>query len=131
MPYEVVRVRARSPKRCPPAARFQVAIQDVRGKRGDQSIGRTAGSVRQPRTPDFVQVDAFTNRALYGNPAAVVFDADDIPAETMQRIAREMNLSETVFLLVEVLRAGTRIQLRLTQAAPTCRETNGVRRAKR
>ena len=48
---------------------------------------------------DFVQVDAFTHRPLYGNPAAVVFDADDIPADTMQRIAREMNLSETVFLL--------------------------------
>ncbi|BCU77730.1 PhzF family phenazine biosynthesis protein [Luteolibacter sp. LG18] len=48
---------------------------------------------------DFVQVDAFTHRPLYGNPAAVVFDADNLPAETMQRIAREMNLSETVFLL--------------------------------
>lgn len=48
---------------------------------------------------DFVQVDAFTTRPLYGNPAAVVFDADDLPAETMQKIAREMNLSETVFIL--------------------------------
>lgn len=48
---------------------------------------------------EFVQVDAFTNRPLYGNPAAVVFNADDIPAETMQKIAREMNLSETVFIL--------------------------------
>jgi len=48
---------------------------------------------------DFVQVDAFTNRPLYGNPAAVVFDADDLSARTMQRIAREMNLSETVFLV--------------------------------
>lgn len=48
---------------------------------------------------DFVQVDAFTSRPLHGNPAAVVFDADGIPAETMQRIAREMNLSETVFIL--------------------------------
>jgi PhzF family phenazine biosynthesis protein len=48
---------------------------------------------------DFVQVDAFTRKPLYGNPAAVVFDADDIPTETMQKIAREMNLSETVFIL--------------------------------
>lgn len=48
---------------------------------------------------DFVQVDAFTHRPLYGNPAAVVFDADDLTGETMQRIAREMNLSETVFIL--------------------------------
>lgn len=48
---------------------------------------------------DFVQVDAFTSRPLYGNPAAVVFDADEIPTEIMQKIAREMNLSETVFIL--------------------------------
>lgn len=48
---------------------------------------------------DFFQIDAFTDRPLYGNPAAVVFDADDIPAELMQKIAREMNLSETVFIL--------------------------------
>jgi len=48
---------------------------------------------------DFVQVDAFTRHPLFGNPAAVVFDADDIPGETMQKIAREMNLSETVFIL--------------------------------
>lgn len=48
---------------------------------------------------DFVQVDAFTSRPLYGNPAAVVFDADDIATATMQKIAREMNLSETVFIL--------------------------------
>lgn len=48
---------------------------------------------------DFVQVDAFTHKPLYGNPAAVVFDADDLTTETMQKIAREMNLSETVFIL--------------------------------
>jgi PhzF family phenazine biosynthesis protein len=48
---------------------------------------------------DFLQVDAFTRRPLYGNPAAVVFDADGIPSETMQKVAREMNLSETVFIL--------------------------------
>lgn len=50
-------------------------------------------------TYDFVQVDAFSRRPLYGNPAAVVFDADNISTETMQKIAREMNLSETVFIL--------------------------------
>jgi PhzF family phenazine biosynthesis protein len=48
---------------------------------------------------DFVQVDAFTHKPLYGNPAAVIFDADDLTTETMQKIAREMNLSETVFIL--------------------------------
>lgn len=48
---------------------------------------------------DFLQVDAFSHRPLYGNPAAVVFDADNLSTEMMQKIAREMNLSETVFIL--------------------------------
>ena len=46
-----------------------------------------------------LQVDAFTDRPLGGNPCAVVFDAAELDGATMQAIAREMNLSETVFLL--------------------------------
>jgi trans-2,3-dihydro-3-hydroxyanthranilate isomerase len=49
-------------------------------------------------TYPFMQVDAFTNRPLGGNPCAVVFDADDLDEATMLAIAREMNLSETAFL---------------------------------
>jgi trans-2,3-dihydro-3-hydroxyanthranilate isomerase len=48
---------------------------------------------------DYVVADVFTDTALEGNPVAVFLKADDIPAERMQRIAREMNLSETVFVL--------------------------------
>ena len=47
----------------------------------------------------FKQVDVFTNRAFYGNPVAVVLEADDIDAEKMQRIAAWTNLSETTFIL--------------------------------
>jgi len=61
---------------------------------------------------EFVQVDAFSRRPLFGNPAAVVFDADDIPSDTMQRIAREMNLSETVFVL-EPTQAGADYRARI------------------
>lgn len=50
-------------------------------------------------TYPFLQVDAFTQTALGGNPCAIVFDADDLDAATMQAIAREMNLSETAFVL--------------------------------
>lgn len=50
-------------------------------------------------TYPFMQVDAFTDRPLGGNPCAIVFDADDLDAETMQAIAKEMNLSETAFVL--------------------------------
>ena len=46
-----------------------------------------------------LQVDAFTSRPLEGNPCAVVLDADDLDAATMLAIAREMNLSETAFVL--------------------------------
>ncbi len=44
-------------------------------------------------------VDAFTTRPFAGNPAAVVLDASGLDDAAMQRIAREMNLSETAFLL--------------------------------
>ncbi|MCG8469693.1 MAG: PhzF family phenazine biosynthesis protein [Gemmatimonadetes bacterium] len=47
----------------------------------------------------FLQVDAFTTTALAGNPCAIVFDADELPVETMQAVALEMNLSETAFLM--------------------------------
>jgi trans-2,3-dihydro-3-hydroxyanthranilate isomerase len=43
--------------------------------------------------------DVFTDTPLEGNPLAVISDADDLAPERMQRIAREMNLSETVFVL--------------------------------
>jgi trans-2,3-dihydro-3-hydroxyanthranilate isomerase len=47
----------------------------------------------------FVQVDVFTERVFGGNPLAVVFDAADLGDAEMQAIAREMNCSETTFLL--------------------------------
>lgn len=43
-------------------------------------------------------LDVFTDRPLEGNPVAVFHDALDLPDTTMQRVARELNLSETVFL---------------------------------
>jgi trans-2,3-dihydro-3-hydroxyanthranilate isomerase len=51
-----------------------------------------------PRYP-FMQVDAFTDRALGGNPCAIVFDADDLDDAARLAIARENNLSETAFVI--------------------------------
>ncbi|HYX27694.1 MAG TPA: PhzF family phenazine biosynthesis protein [Pyrinomonadaceae bacterium] len=48
---------------------------------------------------NFIQLDVFTNRAFAGNPLAVFPEAESITDEQMQQIAREMNLSETVFVL--------------------------------
>ena len=47
----------------------------------------------------FMQVDAFTDRPLGGNPCAIVFDADDLDDATRLAIARENNLSETAFVV--------------------------------
>ena len=44
-------------------------------------------------------VDVFTDRALAGNPLAVVLQADGLSTTQMQAIARETNLSETTFVL--------------------------------
>lgn len=46
-----------------------------------------------------VQVDAFTNKPFGGNPAAVCVLPEARDEEWMQNIAREMNLSETAFLV--------------------------------
>jgi trans-2,3-dihydro-3-hydroxyanthranilate isomerase len=43
--------------------------------------------------------DVFTDKKLAGNPLAVIFEAEGLSDEAMQAIAREMNLSETVFVL--------------------------------
>ncbi len=44
-------------------------------------------------------VDVFTDRALTGNQLAVVLDAGDIAPDVMQKVAREMNFSETTFVM--------------------------------
>jgi trans-2,3-dihydro-3-hydroxyanthranilate isomerase len=50
------------------------------------------------RSYRFAQVDVFTDRVFGGNPLAVFLDARGLDDALMQQIAREMNLSETVFL---------------------------------
>ncbi|NGY06472.1 PhzF family phenazine biosynthesis protein [Solimonas terrae] len=47
----------------------------------------------------FHTLDVFTDQAYGGNPLAVVFGGDALETRQMQRIAREFNLSETVFVL--------------------------------
>ena len=48
---------------------------------------------------DYVLLDVFTDTPLEGNQLAVFTDADGLPPPHMQRLAREMNLSETVFVI--------------------------------
>ena len=44
-------------------------------------------------------LDVFTDAPLQGNPVAVFTDAGGLSAEVMQRAARELNLSESVFVV--------------------------------
>src|SRR6266513_4508317 len=50
-------------------------------------------------TYEFIQLDVFTQTALAGNPLAVFTDAQGLTDDEMQALAREMNLSETTFIL--------------------------------
>lgn len=47
----------------------------------------------------FTTLDVFTDRPFGGNPLAVFCDQPELPADRMQSIAREFNLSETVFIV--------------------------------
>ena len=51
------------------------------------------------RSLRFYTLDVFTERRFGGNPLAVFTDGADLTGEVMQQIAREMNLSETVFVM--------------------------------
>ncbi len=57
-------------------------------------------------------LDVFTETPLEGNPVAVFPDAGGVDDAAMQRIARELNLSETVFV-VPATRADCAVRLRI------------------
>lgn len=48
---------------------------------------------------EFRTLDVFTTRAFTGNPLAVVLGADGLSTAQMQTLAREFNLSETIFVM--------------------------------
>lgn len=56
-------------------------------------------NTKQTRRYPFVQMDVFTNRPLEGNQLAVFTNGHGLSNEEMQALAREMNFSETTFIL--------------------------------
>lgn len=52
-----------------------------------------------PRSYRYIHVDVFTDRLFGGNQLAVFLDGRGLSGETMQAIAKEMNYSETTFVL--------------------------------
>lgn len=63
------------------------------------------------RTYRYVIVDVFTDRKLAGNALAVFTDARGLDDDTMLALAREMNLSETVFVLPPAQGGNARIRI--------------------
>jgi trans-2,3-dihydro-3-hydroxyanthranilate isomerase len=59
----------------------------------------------------YVVVDVFTEQPLQGNQLAVFTDARDLDESLMQRLAREINFSETVFVLPAVGDGHARIRI--------------------
>src|SRR5207247_9726912 len=51
------------------------------------------------RELEFFIIDVFAREPLAGNPLALVPDADGLDDETMRRLGREFNQSETTFVL--------------------------------
>ncbi|MEY4527280.1 MAG: putative isomerase [Nitrospirota bacterium] len=72
------------------------------------------------RSLKFYQADVFTSEPFGGNPVAVFPDADGLSDDQLQQIAREMNLSETVFVFPPTDKAAV-VRLRIftpTQELP-------------
>ena len=63
------------------------------------------------RTFRYVVADVFTDTPLAGNPVAVFTDARELEEDEMQRLARELNLSETVFVLAPEAGGHARIRI--------------------
>jgi trans-2,3-dihydro-3-hydroxyanthranilate isomerase len=59
----------------------------------------------------YVVADVFTDVPLAGNPVAVFTDAREIPEERLRSLARELNLSETVFVYTPQREGHVRIRI--------------------
>lgn len=75
------------------------------------------------KTIEVHMVDAFTKTVNEGNRAGVVFDADDLTADEMQRIAAFANVSETAFVVGSKDKASHEVEVRYftpTSEVPIC-----------
>src|SRR3989442_10209046 len=89
-----------------------------------------------PRSYRYLHYDVFTDHLFGGNQLAVVLDGRGLATETMQAIAKEMNFSETTFVLPSE-KAGTDVTMRIFTPGeelpmaghPTIRTTFALARA--
>ena len=81
------------------------------GMTHDHQLHGGQHSLRAVRSFRYVVADVFTDRPLEGNPVAVFTDGRGLTDEEMQRLARELNLSESVFVLPSDADAHARIRI--------------------
>jgi trans-2,3-dihydro-3-hydroxyanthranilate isomerase len=82
-----------------PQPTLPVGLADAHGRCGRATVAGTRTLVPVSRRFRFRLVDVFTDRPLQGNPLAVIPEAEGLSEDEMQSLAREMNLSETAFVL--------------------------------
>jgi trans-2,3-dihydro-3-hydroxyanthranilate isomerase len=71
----------------------------------------SAGEHHSDGALSYVVVDVFTDRPLEGNQLAVFTDGQGLSSQLMQRLAREMNFAESVFVLPAEQSADARIRI--------------------
>jgi trans-2,3-dihydro-3-hydroxyanthranilate isomerase len=74
------------------------------------SVGARGGAIAHQQRRYFV-LDVFTDAPLQGNSLAVFADARELSSELMQRLARELNLSETAFVLAPTAGGDARVRI--------------------
>lgn len=84
--------------------RVEAAVEGQHRRRslhglGPALHGTALAHSRGAQQHEYIVVDAFTRTPLEGNPVAVFLEAGDLAPALMQRIAKEMNLSEVTFVL--------------------------------
>ena len=62
---------------------------------------------------DYVRVDVFAKKPFGGNPLAVFPDGRGLTSGQMQQLAREMNLSETTFVVPPTRGSGADFRVRI------------------
>ena len=75
------------------------------------------------KTYKLYQIDSFTRSKLLGNPAGVISNAEGLSEIQMQQIARELNNSETAFILTPQNKADYDVEVRFftpTVEVPLC-----------
>jgi trans-2,3-dihydro-3-hydroxyanthranilate isomerase len=83
--------------------RMRISLAPVKQQSGARAI-RTSSARNRRAKPHamtdvpFATYDVFTDQRFAGNPLAVAWDADALSDAQMQAIAREFNLSETIFI---------------------------------